>query len=61
MTRRMEGKLNQQEVGWQQVQDSLNRRNRDIKRVSKENSGAPLQNTADEMTKGEEVEDTGNG
>lgn len=60
MTRRMEEKLNQQEVEWQQVQDSLNRCNRDIKRLPKENSGAPHQNRA-EKTKGEEMEDTGNG
>ncbi|XP_044229586.1 uncharacterized protein kif16bb isoform X2 [Thunnus albacares] len=58
---RMEEKLNQQEVEWQQVQDSLNRRNRDIKRLSKENSGAPHKHRADEKTKGDEIEVTGNG
>lgn len=61
MTRRMEEKLNQQEVEWQQVQESLNRRNRDIKRVSKENSGAPQQQRAEEKTTGAEMEETGNG
>lgn len=61
MTRRMEEKLNQQEVDWQQVQGSLNRRNRDIKRLSKENGWAPHQQRAEEKTKGAEMEETGNG
>ncbi|XP_045925981.1 uncharacterized protein kif16bb isoform X1 [Micropterus dolomieu] len=54
-------KLNQQEVDWQQVQESLNRRNRDIKRLSKENSGALHQQRAGEKTKGAEMEETGYG
>ncbi|XP_059179887.1 uncharacterized protein kif16bb [Centropristis striata] len=58
---RMEEKLNQQEVGWQQVQENLNRRNRDIKRRSKENSGAPHHQRAEEKTTGAEMEDTGSG
>ncbi|KAM7385797.1 hypothetical protein PAMP_001853 [Pampus punctatissimus] len=59
-TGRMEETLNPQEVEWQQVQDSLNRCNQDIKRLPKENSGAPHQTRAEE-TKGEEMEETGNG
>lgn len=58
---RMIKKLNQQEVDWQQVQESLNRRNRDIKRLSKENSGALHQQRAGEKTKGAEMEETGYG
>ncbi|XP_039994875.1 uncharacterized protein kif16bb isoform X2 [Xiphias gladius] len=58
---RMEEKLNQQEVAWQRVQESLNRRNQDIKRLPKENSGAPVQQRAEEKTKGAEMEETGNG
>ncbi|XP_042358779.1 uncharacterized protein kif16bb [Plectropomus leopardus] len=53
-------KLNQQEVEWQQVQENLNRRNRDIKRLSKENSGTPHQHR-EEKTMGAEMEETGNG
>ncbi|XP_051283362.1 kinesin-like protein KIF1C isoform X1 [Dicentrarchus labrax] len=58
---KMEEKLNQQEVEWQQVQGSLNRRNRDIKRLSKESSGAPYQPRAEEKTTGVEMEEPGNG
>ncbi|XP_049456450.1 uncharacterized protein kif16bb [Epinephelus fuscoguttatus] len=57
---RMELKLNQQEVEWQQVQENLNRRNRDIKRLSKQNSGAPHQHREEEKTTGAEMEETGN-
>lgn len=60
-SRKMEEKLNQQEVAWQQVQESLNRRNRDIKRLPKESSGTPHQQRTDEETKGAEMEETGNG
>ncbi|XP_034537393.1 uncharacterized protein kif16bb isoform X2 [Notolabrus celidotus] len=55
----MEEKLNQQEVGWKQVQESLNRRTRDFKRLSKENSGAPHQQRAEQKTTGAEMEDPG--
>ncbi|XP_035519086.1 uncharacterized protein kif16bb isoform X2 [Morone saxatilis] len=58
---KMEEKLNQQEVEWQQVQGSLNRRNRDIKRLSKESTGAPHQQRAEEKTTGAEMEEPGNG
>ncbi|KAI4813296.1 hypothetical protein KUCAC02_024629, partial [Chaenocephalus aceratus] len=58
---RMEEKLNQQEVEWQQVQENLNRRNRDIKRLSKENSRAPHQSIAERKATGLEMEETGNG
>ncbi|XP_023281565.1 uncharacterized protein LOC111669483 [Seriola lalandi dorsalis] len=58
---RMEEKLNQQEVAWHQVQESLNRRNWDIKRLPEESSGAPHQQRAEEKTKGAEMEETGNG
>ncbi|KAF3842271.1 hypothetical protein F7725_024222 [Dissostichus mawsoni] len=58
---RMEEKLNQQEVEWQQVQENLNRRNRDIKRLSKENSRAPHQSRAERKATGAEMEETGNG
>lgn len=61
MTRRVEKKLNQQEVEWQQVQGSLNRRNQHIKRLSKENSGTPHQPGGDEKTTGAEMEETSNG
>ncbi|XP_034082555.1 uncharacterized protein LOC117552945 [Gymnodraco acuticeps] len=61
ITRRMEEKLNQQEVEWQQVQEKLNRRNRDIKRLSKENSRAPHQLIAERKATGAEMEETGNG
>lgn len=54
----MEEKLNQQEVAWQQVQES---RNQDIKRLPKESSGTPHQQRTDEETKGVEMEETGNG
>ncbi|KAA8583961.1 hypothetical protein FQN60_015169, partial [Etheostoma spectabile] len=47
----MNKKLNQKEVEWQQVQENLNRCNQDIKRLSKDNSGAPHHRT----------EETGNG
>ncbi|KAL7383139.1 hypothetical protein ABVT39_005426 [Epinephelus coioides] len=57
---RMELKLNQQEVEWQQVQENLNRRNRDIKRLSKQNSGASHQHREEEKTTGAEMEETGN-
>ncbi|XP_071337285.1 uncharacterized protein kif16bb isoform X2 [Trachinotus anak] len=56
----MEERLNQQEVAWQQVQESLNRRNCDIKRLPKESSGAPHQRRAEEKT-GAETQETGNG
>lgn len=56
---RMEEKLNQREVEWQQVQVNLNRRDRDIKRLSKESSGAPHQE--DDKTTAAEREETGNG
>ncbi|XP_019121788.2 uncharacterized protein kif16bb isoform X2 [Larimichthys crocea] len=58
---RVEKKLNQQEVEWQQVQGSLNRRNQHIKRLSKENSGTPHQPGGDEKTTGAEMEETSNG
>ncbi|XP_029304976.1 uncharacterized protein kif16bb isoform X2 [Cottoperca gobio] len=58
---RIEKKLNQQEVEWQQVQENLNRRNQDIKRLSKENSRAPHQQRAEKKTTGAEKEETGNG
>jgi len=61
ITRRMEEKLNQQEVEWQQVQENLNRRNRDIKRLSKKNSRAPHQSRAERKATGAEMEETGNG
>lgn len=57
VTRKMEEKLNQQEVE-QQVQESQNRRNPDIKRLSEENSGAPHQPRADEKTTGAEIKET---
>lgn len=60
-TRRLEDTLNQQEVSWQQVQESLNKCNQDIKRPPKENSGAPHQLRAGEKTNGAEMEETGNG
>ncbi|KAJ4949636.1 hypothetical protein JOQ06_021145 [Pogonophryne albipinna] len=56
---RMEEKLNQQEVEWQQVQENLNRHN--IKRLSKENSRAPHQSIAERKATGAEMEETGNG
>lgn len=59
ISRRMGKKLNQQEVEWQQVQESLNSRN--IKRLSKGNSGAPHQQSAEEKTTGAEMEETGSG
>ncbi|KAG8000001.1 Kinesin-like protein KIF16B [Nibea albiflora] len=58
---RVEKKLNQQEVEWQQVQGSLNRHNQHIKRLSKENSGTPHQAGGDEKTTGAEMEETSNG
>ncbi|XP_018522543.1 LOW QUALITY PROTEIN: uncharacterized protein kif16bb [Lates calcarifer] len=58
---RLEDTLNQQEVSWQQVQESLNKCNQDIKRPPKENSGAPHQLRAGEKTNGAEMEETGNG
>ncbi|XP_074502637.1 uncharacterized protein kif16bb isoform X1 [Sebastes fasciatus] len=57
----MEEKLNQQEMELQQVQESLNSRSQDIKRLSKENSGAPHQRRAEEKTTGAEMEETGIG
>ncbi|XP_034408746.1 uncharacterized protein kif16bb [Cyclopterus lumpus] len=54
-------KLHQQEVGRQQVQESMNKRNRDIKRLSKEISGAPHQQRAGEKTTVAEIEETGDG
>lgn len=57
VTRKMEEKLNQQEVE-QQVQESQNRHNPDIKRLSEENSGAPHQPRADEKTTGAEIKET---
>ncbi|KAM8738813.1 kinesin-like protein KIF16B isoform 2-T6 [Acanthopagrus schlegelii] len=54
---KMEEKLNQQEVE-QQVQESQNRRNRDIKRLSEENCGAPHQPRAEEKTTGAEIKET---
>ncbi|XP_074532189.1 uncharacterized protein kif16bb [Halichoeres trimaculatus] len=42
----VEEELNQQEVDWKLVQESLNRRNRDFKRLSKESSVAPHQQRA---------------
>lgn len=58
---RVEKKLSQQEVEWQQVQGSLNRRNQHIKRLSKENSGTPHQAGGDEKTTGAEMEETSDG
>ncbi|KAF0027320.1 hypothetical protein F2P81_020061 [Scophthalmus maximus] len=58
---RVEVKLDQQEVAWQQVQESLNRCNRNIKRLPEDNSGAPSQHRADEKTGVAEMEETGNG
>ncbi|XP_044069186.1 uncharacterized protein kif16bb [Siniperca chuatsi] len=58
---RMEGKLNQPEVEWQQVQESPNGPNWDIKRLSKENSEALHQQRAGEKTKGADMEETGYG
>ncbi|XP_041644703.1 uncharacterized protein kif16bb [Cheilinus undulatus] len=58
---RVEEKLNQQEVEWKQVQESLNRRSRDFKRLSKESSGAPHQQRAEQKTTGAEIEDPGTG
>uniref|UniRef100_UPI003AADD251 uncharacterized protein kif16bb n=1 Tax=Centroberyx gerrardi TaxID=166262 RepID=UPI003AADD251 len=54
-------KHSQQEVEWQQVQDSLHRRSQDIKRLVKEQSGTPNQQRAEEETKGGETEETGSG
>lgn len=61
MPRRVEEALNQQELERQPVQDSLKRCNRDIKRLPKENSGPPPQQTAEEMTEGPKIEEAGNG
>lgn len=58
---RMDEKLNQKGVEWQQVQENLNRCNQDIKRLSMDNSGAPHQPRAEEKTTGAEMEETGNG
>ncbi|XP_029377635.1 uncharacterized protein kif16bb [Echeneis naucrates] len=55
-----EGKLNQQEVSRQQVQQSLSRLNRDIKGLPKESSGASHQRRADQKM-GAELEESGNG
>ncbi|TNN74361.1 Kinesin-like protein KIF16B [Liparis tanakae] len=59
--RRMEEELDQQEVEQQQVQESMNKRNQDIKRLSKENSGAPHQRRAAEKTTLAGIEETGDG
>ncbi len=61
VTSRMEEKLNQQEVEWQQIQGSLNRHNQDIKTLSKENNAAPNSQRAKEKTCGAEMEETGCG
>ncbi|XP_056291443.1 uncharacterized protein kif16bb isoform X3 [Pseudoliparis swirei] len=59
--RRMGEELDQQEVERQQVQESMNKRNQDIKRLSKGNSGAPHQQRAAEKTTLAGIEETGDG
>ncbi|KAG7512172.1 kinesin KIF16B [Solea senegalensis] len=52
-------RLNHQEVAWQQVQKSLNKRNQDIKRLPEQNNEVTQQQREEEM-KGAEMEETGN-
>lgn len=61
MTRRMRAELNQQEVEWQQVEESMNKRDCDIKRLSKENGSALHRQSAGEETTGAQMEETGDG
>ncbi|XP_040035341.2 uncharacterized protein kif16bb [Gasterosteus aculeatus] len=59
--RRMRAELNQQEVERQQVEESMNKRDCDIKRLSKENGSALHRQSAGEETTGAQMEETGDG
>ncbi|XP_047198347.1 kinesin-like protein KIF16B [Hippoglossus stenolepis] len=58
---KMEEELSQQEVAQQQVQESLNRRNQDMKRLPEESSRVPHQQRAEKRKKGARMEESGNG